>query len=76
MKKLVLLCLFTLMLATCLVGQESTASINGTITDASGAVVPNAQITVTNPSTDSPAIRFPERRATTPYPFSLPVLTT
>ncbi len=51
MKKLVLLCLSTLMLATCLVGQETTASINGTITDASGAVVPKAQVTVTNPST-------------------------
>ena len=51
MKKLVLLCLVLLALATCLAGQETTASINGTITDASGAVVPNAQITVTNPST-------------------------
>ncbi len=51
MKKLVLLSLFTMMLATCLVGQETTASINGTITDATGAVIPNAQITVTQPST-------------------------
>ena len=51
MKKLVLLCLALLTLATCLAGQQTTASINGTITDASGAVVPNAQITVTNPST-------------------------
>ncbi len=51
MKKLVLLCLFTLILATALVGQQTTASINGTITDASGAVLPGAEVTVTNPAT-------------------------
>lgn len=51
MKTPVVLCLFVLMLATCLVGQETTASINGTISDASGAVVSKAQITVTNPAT-------------------------
>ncbi len=51
MKKLVLLSLFILMLATCLPAQETTASINGTISDATGAVVAKAQITVTSPST-------------------------
>ncbi len=51
MKKLLLLCFCTLMLASFLVGQETTASLNGTITDASGAVVPKAQIVVTNPAT-------------------------
>jgi len=51
MKKLVLLSLFLLMLATSLVAQETTASINGTITDATGAVVSKAKITVTQPST-------------------------
>lgn len=51
MKKLVLLSLFILMLATTLVAQESTASINGTITDTTGAVVSKAKITVTQPAT-------------------------
>ena len=51
MKKLVLLSLFILVLSSYLVAQESTATINGTITDSSGAVVTKAQITVTNPST-------------------------
>ncbi len=51
MKKVVLLSLFILTLATSLVAQETTASINGTITDATGAVVTKAQITVTQPST-------------------------
>ena len=51
MKKLILLCLFTLMLASCLLAQQTTATINGTVTDATGAVLPGAQITVTNPAT-------------------------
>lgn len=51
MKKLILLCLFTLVLATCLVAQQTTATINGTVTDASGAVLAGAEITVTSAAT-------------------------
>ena len=51
MKKLVLLSLFILMLAACIAAQETTGRMVGTITDASGAVVPNAKITATNDST-------------------------
>ena len=51
MKKVVLLSLFTLMLVACLAAQTDTASLNGTITDTSGAVIPKARITVTQPAT-------------------------
>jgi hypothetical protein len=48
MKKILLLSLFTCMLATCLVAQEVTSTLNGTITDSSGAVLPNAKVTITD----------------------------
>ena len=51
MKKLVLLSLFILVLSGSLFAQLSTATINGTVVDSSGAVVTKAQITVTNPAT-------------------------
>jgi hypothetical protein len=51
MKKLVLLGSFILLLAACLTAQETTGRIVGTITDATGAVVPNAKVTATNDST-------------------------
>ena len=51
MKKLVLLSLFVAVLSSYLAAQLSTATISGTITDATGAVVTKAEITVTQPAT-------------------------
>jgi hypothetical protein len=51
MKKLVLLSLFIFGLSSYLTAQLSTATVNGTIVDSSGAVVTKAQITVSNPAT-------------------------
>ena len=51
MKKLVLLSLFIFVLSSYLAAQLSTATINGTVVDSSGAVVTKAQITVSNPAT-------------------------
>ena len=44
-------CLFCLLLVTAGWGQETTGSIVGTVRDASGAVVPNATVTLTNTDT-------------------------
>jgi outer membrane receptor protein involved in Fe transport len=48
-----LVCLFSLflLLAAAIFAQESTGSISGTVTDPSGASVPNAAITITNEQT-------------------------
>ncbi len=51
MKKLVLLSLSIFLLSSHLAAQLSTATINGTIVDSSGAVVTKAQITVSDPAT-------------------------
>ncbi|HZL67682.1 MAG TPA: carboxypeptidase-like regulatory domain-containing protein, partial [Candidatus Limnocylindrales bacterium] len=51
MKKLVLLSLFIFGLSSYLTAQLSTATVNGTIVDSSGAVVTKAQVTVSNPAT-------------------------
>ena len=50
MRNLFLICLvFCTVLLTTTWAQVNTAQINGTVTDSSGAVVPNANITVSNP---------------------------
>ncbi len=49
-KKLLLLCLLAMTLANGLAAQEVTSTVVGTITDSSGAVVPNAKITLTDPA--------------------------
>ena len=51
MRKLVLLSIFICMSAACVWAQESTGRVNGTITDAQGATVANAQVSVTDPNT-------------------------
>jgi hypothetical protein len=52
MKKLIMLSLLVVLVSsTASIGQETTGQINGTIFDSQGAVVANAKITVTNPST-------------------------
>src|ERR1700683_1731895 len=65
----VLLAVVSLVLPS-LVRAQGSASINGTVTDASGAVVPNASITAVNEATS--ASRDAETRATGTY--SLPNL--
>src|SRR5271170_465373 len=41
----------TLFFSSALLGQVSTGTITGTVTDSSGAVIPNATLTITNPAT-------------------------
>ena len=49
-KRFAIICAF-LWGAVAVVGQEPTGTIAGTITDTSGAVIPNAVVTVINKST-------------------------
>src|SRR5438270_13880726 len=51
MKKLLSCCYAFLLMAVVLVGQTSTSEISGTIRDATGAVIPEASVTVTNEAT-------------------------
>lgn len=51
MKRLVLLSLFLCMSATSVWAQSASGAMNGTILDAQGAAVANAQVTVTDPNT-------------------------
>ena len=52
MKKLIVVALFVLCVCQAsLLGQETTGGINGTVFDSQGAVVSNAKVAVTNPST-------------------------
>src|SRR5215813_656598 len=60
MKSRLVLCVFTMMLALAVAfsgsakAQSTTdGAIGGTVADSSGAMVPNASITVTNPSTNN-----------------------
>src|SRR5215469_1726839 len=51
MSRVTLLLVFLTAWSSCLLGQRTSAEIASTITDSSGAVVANAQITVTNEDT-------------------------
>ena len=52
MKKLIVVALCVLCVCQAsLLGQETTGRINGTVFDSQGAVVSNAKVAVTNPST-------------------------
>src|SRR5437764_1059767 len=53
MRKLVLSSLAGLLLCLPVSGQRSTATISGTVTDSTGAIVPGAHVSATSASTDS-----------------------
>ena len=52
MKRILFVAPVALAAVSCLHAQTITGSVNGTVTDASGAVVPNAKITITNVQTN------------------------
>ncbi len=51
LKKIWLACLFNLLLVTAAMAQTNLAGISGKVSDAGGALLPNATITVKNEST-------------------------
>src|ERR1035438_8197582 len=48
MKKLLWVCMLATAVVACLTAQDISATIGGTVLDATGAAVPNAKVTITN----------------------------
>ena len=69
----VVVCLLIMMLASPLMAQTaSTGALTGTITDTSGAVVPNVKVTVTSPSTGQERSRTSGGRRLLQHRFAEP----